>query len=48
MRIISPSEDTVNIADPTPPSARKTRAANKFPANAQAAVDTRDDHSPLM
>ena len=48
IRIIRPSDDTVNIADPTPPSDRKSNSCQYVSANAHAAVDTATISRPLM
>ena len=47
IRIIRPSDDTVNIADPRPPSDRKSSSCQYVAANAQAPVDNATITRPL-
>ena len=48
IRIISPSEETVNMAEPSPPTERNSRSCEYVCANAHAAVDTATISRPLM
>ncbi len=48
IRIINPSDDTVNIAEPTPPSERNSRSCQYVSAKAHAAVDSATISRPLM
>ena len=48
MRIIRPSDDTVNIAEPSPPSERNSSSCQYVCANAHAPVDTATINRPVM
>ena len=48
IRIIRPSDDTVNMADPSPPSDRNSSSCQYVCAKAHAPVDNATISSPLM
>ena len=48
MRIIRPSDDTENMAEPSPPSDRNSSSCQYVSANAHAAVDSATISRPLM